>query len=65
MYIYTQKAETREGAGGSVMENRLGGHSHEQSGKSHEEHWQQTHTVSGITHSFHLLLILLYYSHFH
>lgn len=49
--IYKQKTETREGAGGSVMENRLGGHSYEQYRKSHEEHWQQTHALTGTTHT--------------
>lgn len=49
LYVHKQKAETGEGVGRSVMEDRLGGHSDEQSGKGHEEHRQQTHTLSSKT----------------
>lgn len=37
------------------MENCLGGHSDEQSGKGHEEHRQQTHTLSSKTHIQYIL----------
>lgn len=47
--MYTQKAEAGEGVGRSVMEDRLGGHSDEQSGKGPEKHRQQTHTLSSKT----------------
>jgi len=44
--MYTQKAEAGEGVGCSVMEDLLGGHSDEQSGKGLEKHRKQTHTLS-------------------
>lgn len=47
--MYTQKAEAGEGVGRSVMEDRMGGHSDEQSGKGPEKHRQQTHTLSSKT----------------